>query len=45
MNAEFREDVLDMMSHRMRAQIQLLRDLSAARTAREKARDLRFTSR
>ena len=43
MNAELREDVLDMMPHRMRAHVELLGDLSVRRSPREQTRDLRLT--
>ena len=43
MDAKFRENVLDMMPHGMRAHVQLIGDLPVRRSAREQTGDLRLT--
>ena len=43
MDAELRENILDMMPHGMRAHLELLGDLPVRRSAREQTRDLRLT--
>ena len=43
MNAELREDVLDMMPHGVRAYVELVGDLPIRRSPRQETRNLRFT--
>ena len=43
MDAELREDVLDVMPHRVRAHVELLGDLPVRRPTREQTGDLRLT--
>ena len=43
MDAELPENILDMMSHGVRAHVELLGDLPVRRSAREQTRDLRLT--
>ena len=43
MDAELREDVLDMMPHRVRAHVELFGDLPVRRPTREQTRNLRLT--
>src|SRR5688572_17812793 len=43
MDTELRENVLDMMPHRVRAHVELLGNLPVRRSPREQPRDLRLT--